>query len=298
MDVNKHVLILGFPDYVKQSENLAMELGYECHIIDAHYFPDGESKLTLPAQLPEHVILCRSLNNPNSKLTELLLTAETARSLGATRLTLVAPYLCYMRQDVAFNPGEAISQHIIGNWLARMFDTVVTVDPHLHRTLSLDAVIPSTRNYALQASALIGRFLTQQLDNSFILGPDEESVQWVNAIAKPLHLDCSVASKTRHSDTVVDIELPDINITGRHVVLVDDIISSGNTLACISRLLRSKGAKSISAVVTHALFDAEAGQCLSHAGIDTVWSTDSVIHDTNAIPLAGLLATAIREKNS
>ncbi len=297
MPQQDHMLVLGFPDYARQSENLASELGGECHIIDIHYFPDGESKLTLPAQLPEHVILCRSLNNPNSKLTELMLAAETARSLGASRLTLVAPYLCYMRQDVAFKPGEAVSQHIIGNWLAHMFDTVITVDPHLHRTRSLDQVIPSTRNYSLQASALIGHFLTQQLENPFILGPDEESVQWVNAIAHPLQLDSGVASKTRHSDTEVDIEFPDIDIAGRHVVLVDDIISSGNTLVCISRLLRSKGARSISAVVTHALFNVEAGQRLSHAGIDTIWSTDSVIHDTNAIPLAGLLATAIRKDN-
>ena len=99
------ILILSFDDYEAQSRKLAQVLDIPCHMIQRHRFPDGENKLTLPAKLPEHVIFCRSLDQPNEKLLELLLAAKTARELGAKVLTLVAPYLCYMRQDKAFHPG-------------------------------------------------------------------------------------------------------------------------------------------------------------------------------------------------
>src|SRR5690606_12123678 len=107
-----------------------------------HRFPDGELRLRLPATLPAAVVLFRGLHQPNEKLVELLLTARTARGAGARHLTLVAPYLAYMRQDMAFAPGEAVSQRIVGDFLAQLFDAVITVDPHLHRVARLDEAVP------------------------------------------------------------------------------------------------------------------------------------------------------------
>ena len=127
-------MLLGFEDYEEQSRLLAEALDMPCRMIQTHRFPDGENKLTLPSSLPEHVIFCRSLDHPNEKLLELLLVAKTARELGVKLLTLVAPYLCYMRQDRAFHPGEVVSQSVVGKFLANLFDNVITVDPHLHRT--------------------------------------------------------------------------------------------------------------------------------------------------------------------
>ena len=116
------ITILGFSDYAEPSQRLASELGARHALIDVHRFPDGESKITMPPALAGHLVFCRSLDHPNDKLIELLLAARTARASGATTLTLVAPYLCYMRQDIAFHPGEAISQRIVGRMLADMFD--------------------------------------------------------------------------------------------------------------------------------------------------------------------------------
>ena len=127
------MLVLGFPDYDRQASALAKALNAPYRLIELHRFPDGESQLRLPPALPGQVVLCRSLDRPNGKLVELLLAAGCARQLGASQLILVAPYLCYMRQDKAFRTGEAISQQIVGNFLAGLFDTLVTVDPHLHR---------------------------------------------------------------------------------------------------------------------------------------------------------------------
>ncbi len=125
------MMVLGFADYRAGAGagRLATRLGIAHAKVSIHRFSDGESRVALPPTLPERVIFCQSLNNPNEKLVELLLAAKTARHLGAKHLTLVAPYLCYMRQDMAFTPGEAVSQTIVGVWLGAWFDTVVTVDP-------------------------------------------------------------------------------------------------------------------------------------------------------------------------
>jgi ribose-phosphate pyrophosphokinase len=119
------MIILAFPDYLKQARRLAACLNAPLAEVTLHHFPDNESLIRLPPSLPGHVILCRSLNQPNDKLIELLLCATTARELGADRLTLVAPYLSYMRQDIANQPGEAVSQRIIGKLLAGLFDDVL-----------------------------------------------------------------------------------------------------------------------------------------------------------------------------
>jgi ribose-phosphate pyrophosphokinase len=118
------------------------------------------------------VIFCCSLDRPNDKLIELELAAATALQLGAELLTLVAPYLCYMRQDTAFHPGEAVSQHIVGELLARRFDTVITVDPHLHRTSVLQQAVPVRRAMALSAASAMADRLASRSDSPLLIGPE------------------------------------------------------------------------------------------------------------------------------
>ena len=125
------ILILGFPDYEQQAHDLASALDAPVCIVDLHRFPDGESLVRIPASLPQRVVLFRTLDNPNNKLIELMLCSTTARALGAKHITLVAPYLCYMLQDQAFHPGEAVSQRIVGQFIETLCDSLITVDPHL-----------------------------------------------------------------------------------------------------------------------------------------------------------------------
>lgn len=291
-------MLLGFDEYQVQGLHLAQQLGCSYQQVKVHYFPDGECKVTLPTGLPEHVILCRSLNRPNNKLIELLFAAKTARQLGAQRLTLVAPYLCYMRQDKAFEAGEAVSQAIIGQMLSELFDDVITVDPHLHRTLYLEDAIPVSHAVTLSASEVMREFLCQDEKfnkNTLLLGPDAESEQWVSRIANGCGLDYAVASKERLGDRELHIKLPDLEISGKCVVLVDDVISSGETVAIAAQCCYEKGARQVDVLVTHALFAHNAVERLQQVGITNIWSTDSIPHSTNQIPLAGLLATAVQE---
>lgn len=287
------MMILSFDDYEIQSRKLAQVLDIPCHLIQRHRFPDGENKLTLPAKLPEHVIFCRSLDQPNEKLLELLLAAKTARELGAKILTLVAPYLCYMRQDKAFHPGEVISQTIVGSFLADLFDNVITVDPHLHRIQHLKQAVPTRNAVALSATSLMAEFLRESFKDPILLAPDREAEQWVSAVAKPDQWQYGVCTKIRTGDKNVEITLPEINLHDRAVVIVDDVTSSGQTLAVAIKQCLSNNAKHVDVLVTHALFANDAKQRLIQAGVRNIWSTDSVSHESNIIPLYGLLKDAV-----
>lgn len=283
-------MILGFAAYKQQLEQLAGALETSWALIQVHYFPDREVKLRLPAKLPEQVGIYCSLDRPNEKLIELLLAAETARELGAVKLTLVAPYLCYMRQDKAFHPGEVVSQRSIGRFLGDLFDTLITVDPHLHRIQRLEQVIPDTEVITLSATTLMAEFLQSRSITPLLLGPDAESAQWVSAIAEPMGLDYHVCSKIRSGDQNVSIKLPAMDLVSRHVVLVDDVVSSGETLAVAARQCLQQGAQRVDVLVTHPLFAEQAMEHILQAGVTAIWSTDSIIHQTNTMSLTRLLS--------
>lgn len=280
------------------ARRLARAAGLPAARIRRHRFPDGEVKLTLPARLPPRVAMLRSLHHPNEKLVELWMAARAARALGARHLTLVAPYLAYMRQDAAFVPGEAVSQRHVGAMLGLLFDRVVTVDPHLHRTSSLGEVVPNADAVTLQAAPLLGRFLRRHARGAWLVGPDEESAQWVQRAAEAASTRWIVGRKVRRGDRRVTVDLPAAPIRGRHVVVVDDMISTGRTLAEATRVLLAAGAARVDIAATHALFADGAELVLRAAGAGAIWTTDSVPHPTNAVRLAPLLATAFRRRRA
>ena len=286
--------LLAFDDERHLAEALARELAWPLHCIERHSFPDGETKLTLPAALPERVVVLRGLQQPNAKLAELLLAAPAARELGARELTLVAPYLAYMRQDIAFHPGEVVSQRHLGALLAQAFDAVVTGDPHLHRVRSLDEVLPGRRGTAVSAAPLLGAWVARHVARALLVGPDAESAQWVEQAARAAGLGWALARKQRHGDRDVSIALPDADYRNRGVVLIDDVASTGRTLAVATTQLLERGAASVDVAVTHALFVGDALAQLRAAGVRHVWSTDSVPHETNVVSVAPLLAAALR----
>ena len=284
--------------YLADEREPALRLASACALptlaVARHRFPDEELKLLL--DLPagtQTLVVYRSLDRPNEKLVELLLLARHARRAGVPRLVLVAPYLGYMRQDIAFQPGEVVSQTIVGKFLAELFDAVITVDPHLHRISRLDEAIPLQDAIALSAAGSLAERVASERDHPLLVGPDAESRQWVESAATVRQLDHAVCSKQRHGDRDVVITLPDVAVAGRAVVLLDDVASSGRTLAGAARLLLQAGASSVDVAVTHALFAGDALAVMESAGIGTVWSTDCIQHPSNAVSMAPLLATAL-----
>ena len=286
------------PSSAAEAVQLAARLGVPAHTIEVHRFPDGELRVTVAPAAPTTVVYA-SLAQPNDKLLALLFAAEALRRAGARRLVLVAPYLCYMRQDAAFHEGEAISQKAIGRLLAGSFDRVVTVDAHLHRTERIEDVFPGIEAADLSAMPAIADFLRAAGIGpaTVVVGPDAESEPWVRDLAGRLGLSAAVARKTRRGDRSVEIAFADpTSFKGRPALLVDDIVSSGGTLIACAKALTAAGATTIDAVITHALFAPELVRTLFEAGIRSLKSTDSVPHPTNAIALDGILADALRKE--
>ncbi len=293
--MNPDTCVLGFPNYHQQASRLAEILGLAYEEVTVHRFPDGESKMLLPAELPAQLVICQTLDRPNEKLIELMLAATGSREQGARSIILVAPYLCYMRQDMAFRPGEVVSQKVIGSFLANHFDAVITVDAHLHRISRLSQAIPLQRAINLTATEAMARFLKGKIENPLLVGPDAESEQWVAAIAEHDRLDFCIGTKRRISDRDVEVSMPGYDYSGRHVVLVDDVASTGHTLEKATQELLQRKAETVSVLVTHALFVDDACSRLKLAGVDNIWSCDSIPHPTNCLSLAPILAKGLQQ---
>ena len=290
------VVIQSLPTGGGDAKRLAALLGLPLQEIALHRFPDGEMRVTVGPAAPTTIIY-GSLDQPNDKLVAILFAAEALRRAGASRLVLLAPYLCYMRQDTAFHEGEAISQRAVGRLIAATVDRVITVDAHLHRTSDIEAVFPGIEAQNLSAMPAIASALRKTgIDPAtVVIGPDAESRPWVSDLAGRLGLAYTVAQKIRRGDRSVEISFAEAGlVTGRPVLLVDDIVSSGSTLIAGARALAAAGATTIDAVITHALFPTTMAAEFAAAGIRSVRSTSSVPHPTNAIPLDDILAAALR----
>jgi ribose-phosphate pyrophosphokinase len=296
--MNRTPLLLHFAEDLASASAIAQAAGFKQAVIERHRFPDGELKLRLPAALPARIVLLRTLDNPNEKLVELLLAARTARTLGARHVTLVAPYLAYMRQDIAFQPGEVVSQRVVGHFLSELFDAVITVDPHLHRVATLEEAVPAAQATVISGAPLLADQIAQHYPHPLLVGPDEESAQWVAQAAQRHGFEHAVCHKIRHGDCDVQIALPSTPVTGRNVVLLDDVASSGHTLASAARLLLAAGAASVDVAVTHALFAGDAVKLIKQAGVGQIWSTDCITHPSNAVSMAPLIAQTLLSRTT
>ena len=294
---DKERALLYFVDEAAAARRLADAAGMEALAVERHRFPDDELKLTLPfteaGAVPERLVIYRSLDRPNDKLVELLLLARHARRQGVKHLVLVAPYLAYMRQDIAFHPGEIVSQTIVGGFLAELFDAVISVDPHLHRIERLDQAIPLAHAIALSGAPRLAELIAERRPGALLLGPDEEARQWVAQAAAAIGGDFGVCRKARRGDRDVTIQLPELPVAGREVVLMDDVASSGHTVARATEALLAAGALSVDVALTHALFAGDALAVIRAAGVGEVWSTDCIAHESNAIAMAPVLAEAL-----
>jgi ribose-phosphate pyrophosphokinase len=272
---------------------LAELLPAEIGKLDRRQFPDGETYLRFETPAVERdVLLLSTLDRPDPKLTPLLFAASAAREQGARSVGLAAPYLAYMRQDKAFEPGEAVTSTIFARLLSGHFDWLVTIDPHLHRYLSLDAIY-SVPAIAGTASEAIARWIRHNVDQPVIIGPDEESRQWVERIASLAGARWTVFKKRRGGDYSVRIDDEGLGQLGNGTpVLVDDIASTARTLIEAVKLIESHGREAPICVVVHPIFAGDSYRRL--LGLARVVSTNTIAHESNVIDISEPLADAIR----
>lgn len=271
--------------------NLPCDVGQ----VESRAFPDGEDylKIVTPVDGRDCLVLA-DLSHPDAKFLPLAFLGETLKEMGADRVGLVAPYLCYMRQDRRFVDGEAVTSRIFARQVSGLFDWLVTVDPHLHRIHALDEIytIPSR---VVQGAPVLSAWLEGE-ENVFLVGPDAESEQWVSSIAAISGHPFVVGEKQRFGDRDVRITLPDLgHLAGRRAVIIDDVIASGHTILECMRALREKGVGDIDCACIHGIFADAIDNTLMEGGLRRLVSCNTIVHASNALDVSGLLVAPIRE---
>ena len=160
----------------------------------------------------------------------------------------------------------------------------------MHRIAQLGEVVPGK---SLTAAPAIAAWLHRGRRGALVVGPDAESEPWVRTIAAAAGSPWIVGRKQRYADRSVRVTLP--AVAGcRRAVIVDDIASSGVTIAATAQALRRHGVTHIEAVVVHAIFASGAMRRIRSAGVERVISCDTIPHPSNAIHCAGLVAAELR----
>jgi ribose-phosphate pyrophosphokinase len=264
--------------------------GFEAGACELRHFPDGESYVrVLDDCRGRDVVIQCGLQEPDRIVMALLFCCETVRELGARSVGLIAPYLAYMRQDHRLKDGEAVSARLFAGFLSTHIDWLVTVDPHLHRYRNL-AEVYSIPCASLTAMPQIAQWIKHEIADPLLIGPDSESEQWVGAVAALADIPSTVLSKTRRDDRHVEISMPHIDRRSCTPVLIDDIISTGHTLLeAIAHLREAKFPPPV-CIAVHGVFAEQADKKLHNAGIARLVTTNSVMHDSNALDLSSVLA--------
>jgi ribose-phosphate pyrophosphokinase len=275
------------------SARLARILG--CPLIkpERKRFPDGELYVRLTGEVSgEHVVIVQSTPEPqNDNLIELYFLAKTARDLGASKVTLVIPYLAYARQDKRFRPGEAVSLDCVASMISSSgADSLVVVD--IHEPGSTGRFGIEARN--LTAMPLLGSYIGNlRLRSPVIIGGDQGSEERAKMVAGAFGGDYDYLEKKRITPRRVVMRPKRMDVKDRDVVIVDDMISTGGTVAEAARILRKAGARRTFAACTHAVLCGDAKRKLRAAGVERVIATDTIEREESVISVAPLIAEGL-----
>ena len=247
---------------------VAEHLGAE--IVDARFsrFPDGEEYVQV-GEIDDETVIVGSLVNADA-LMQILLLIDACEG---SEISLVVPYLGYARQDRRFKPGEPVSARVVAQALSPGIQRVFTVNVHKETVLSYFNV-PATN---LSLAPDIGDYIEcLHLETPLILAPDGGAAEFAADVARVGGWDTDYLKKTRLSGEEVRMEPVTIDVEGRTVVIVDDIISTGGTLATAAKKLLEKGAREVHAVCVHGVFSGGAYGRLKSVGFKQIAASDTL----------------------
>lgn len=291
--------------------DLAKELEWEHHSLEARRFPDSEGYIRIPEKSIEAVrkepVVLVSNTFPDAGIVETLLLLEALRDVREGRtdnlkeigpqsmepvgsgVIVAIPYFGYSRQDKRFRPGEAISAKAIGRLLSAHCDGIVVFD--LHAPAALEGMpIPVEFTSAMPE---IATHLQNTVKPDFILSPDKGAIERATAVAKEIGLPFSYLEKTRIDAHTIIHKAKNLDVAGKVVAIVDDMIATGGTICKAADALRSQGATEVHAACTHGLFTGGAIARLAKH-VDGVHATSSLANSRAVISGGPALARGVR----
>ncbi len=279
------------------AEKIAKRLGVQLVATDLRIFSDGESKIRM-IRAGKNCVIVQSTHPPtDTHIMQALMMARKCAEDGAHDICVVIPYLAYARQDRPFLDGEVVSIALVAKLLeAAGVRHVVTVDIHSQLAMSHFASIQNVSSIPLLADYAS----RMKLQRPVAVSPDSGGADRANEFAKRLKADAVALRKSRDKTTgevAVDEKL-DINVSGRDVILIDDIISSGGSIIKAAELLRKKGASKVYAMCAHALLIGDAAQRVMAAGVQDIISTNSIPGDHARVDLSPVIAEALESRHS
>lgn len=292
------VIVTSLKNSSKLAKKIAKKIEAPFSQTQVSTFPDGDIYLRFKTEIKgEKVIIVESFQpDSNQALLNIIFAAQAAKAQGAKKVILIAPYLAFMRQDKMFNSGEAINAQIMSKLLNENIDKLLTIDPHLHRIPKMKDVftIPAKN---LTANDVIAQFILKKYKKDIaVVGPDWESYQWADKISAAIGVEDTVLEKTRNSTRNVDVQVTkEIDLSGKNVVIVDDIISTGNTMIKAAIEAKKRGAKTVNAIGVHGLF-VEGALEKMEKHFDTIFTVNTIEHETNKIDISPVIIEEISKR--
>lgn len=263
---------------------LAAEAGRDLATVTTKRFPDGERYVRVEDDLETAIVVASTVSDEDH--VELIQLQDAAREAGADRITTVIPYLGYARQDRAFDSGEAVSSRALARAISTGTDRVLTVTPHETAVCEYFDV-PTT---AIDGSQVLAGPLPELTDPVF-LAPDEGATDLAVTVRDAYGGgETDFFRKTRQSGDEVSIEPSDASVADRDVVLVDDIIATGSTMAQSVDILTDREARRVFVTCVHPLLARNAYSKLVRAGVAAVYGTDSIERTVSDVSVAPVIA--------
>jgi ribose-phosphate pyrophosphokinase len=275
--------------------SLARELDETLVVPEFDRFPDGETFAAVPAVgtgAPERAVVVAATPS-NDAYVELLQLQDALREAGVERVVTVVPYMGYARQDRAFEAGQPVSARALARAVSTGTDRVVLVTPHEAGVREFFEVPVDVVDAADRLAVPLGELETPLAEPLF-LSPDDGAVDIARTVRDAYgEGDTDYFEKTRHSGSEVTVEPSDAPVQGRDVVITDDIIATGSTMAESVAVLDERGAGRIFTACVHPLLARAARTKLEAAGVERVYGTDTVERDVSAVSVAPVVASVL-----
>jgi ribose-phosphate pyrophosphokinase len=280
------------------AERIAHEYGTELGKVEVRRFSDGEMcPVILESIRGDYVFLVNSTISPTENLFELLLLIDSAKRASAEYITAVIPYFGYGRQDRKDRPRVPIAAKLIANVLtAAGASRVMTMDLHAPQIQGFFD-IPVDH---LESSTVFFPYLKSlSLPDITFAAPDVGGVNRARQFAIHFNKEMVICDKYRKRPNEVSSMTVIGDVTGRNVIIVDDIIDTASTLSNAAKLLMEKGAKSVRALITHPVLSGKAYENIESSMLSEVVVCDTIPLKKQApkikvLSVAELFATAIR----